>query len=101
MKVYEEYRRLLTSVQGSKEILEQGGGDAELKSMAKAELAELQPRLAASEDRLKQLLVPKDPNDSKDTIVEIRGGAGGEEAALFASDLYRMPRARRTQRMEG
>ncbi|HTX17702.1 MAG TPA: peptide chain release factor 1, partial [Bacteroidota bacterium] len=71
------------------EILEQGG-DAELKSMAEAELAELQPRATALEEKLKQLLVPKDPNDSKDTIVEIRGGTGGEEAALFASDLYRM-----------
>jgi len=89
VKVYEEYRRVVTSVQGSKEILEQGG-DAELKSMAEAELAELQPRATALEEKLKQLLVPKDPNDSKDTIVEIRGGTGGEEAALFASDLYRM-----------
>ncbi|HTY12010.1 MAG TPA: peptide chain release factor 1 [Bacteroidota bacterium] len=89
VKVYDEYRKLLTSVEGSREILEQGG-DAELKSLAENELAELQPKLAAVEDRLKQLLVPKDPNDSKDTIMEIRGGTGGEEAALFASDLYRM-----------
>ncbi|HTR80081.1 MAG TPA: peptide chain release factor 1 [Bacteroidota bacterium] len=89
VKVYYEYRKLLTSVEGSREILEQGG-DAELKSMAESELTELQPKLAVTEERLKQLLVPKDPNDSKDTIMEIRGGTGGEEAALFASDLYRM-----------
>ena len=89
VKGYEEYRKLLTGVRGSKEILEQGG-DVELKSLAELELAELQPKLLAVEDRLKQLLVPKDPNDSKDTIIEIRGGTGGEEAALFASDLYRM-----------
>ena len=89
VKVYEEYRKLLTSVQGGKEILEQGG-DADLRTLAEAEIAELQPQLVAVEDKLKALLVPKDPNDSKNTIVEIRGGAGGEEAALFASDLYRM-----------
>lgn len=89
MKVYTEYRTLLTGIEGSKEILDQGG-EAEMKSLAEVELAELQPRFAATEDRLKQLLVPKDPNDSKDTIMEIRGGTGGEEAALFASDLYRM-----------
>lgn len=89
VKVYDEYRRLLTSVQGSKEILD-SSGDAELRSLAEMELAELQPKLLSVEDRLKELLVPKDPNDSKDIIVEIRGGTGGEEAALFASDLYRM-----------
>ncbi len=89
VKVYEEYRKLLTSVQGGKEILEQGG-DADLRTLAEAELAELQPQLIVVEDKLKALLVPKDPNDSKNTIVEIRGGTGGEEAALFASDLYRM-----------
>ncbi len=89
VKVYDQYRKLLTSIEGSKEILDQGG-DSELKALAEMELADLQPKFISVEDHLKELLVPKDPNDSKDIIVEIRGGTGGEEAALFASDLYRM-----------
>ncbi len=89
VKVYDQYRKLLTSIEGSKEILDQGG-DPELKALAEMELADLQPKFISVEDHLKELLVPKDPNDSKDIIVEIRGGTGGEEAALFASDLYRM-----------
>jgi peptide chain release factor 1 len=89
VKVYDQYRKLLTSIEGSKEILDQGG-DPELKALAEMELADLQPKFIFAEDHLKELLVPKDPNDSKDIIVEIRGGTGGEEAALFASDLYRM-----------
>jgi peptide chain release factor 1 len=89
VKVYDQYRKLLTSIEGSKEILDQGG-DPELKALAELELADLQPKFISVEDHLKELLVPRDPNDSKDIIVEIRGGTGGEEAALFASDLYRM-----------
>ncbi|MCX6138031.1 MAG: peptide chain release factor 1 [Ignavibacteriales bacterium] len=89
VKAFEEYRTVYTRVQGSREILATGG-DAELKSMAEAEIAELQPRLESLEDRLKQLLVPKDPNDDKNIMLEIRAGTGGDEAALFASDLYRM-----------
>ncbi len=89
IKVYQSYKQLYMSVKGSKEILDHGG-EAELKEMAEMELAELQPQLEKLEEHLKQLLVPKDPNDSKDIIVEIRGGTGGEEAALFAADLYRM-----------
>ncbi len=89
VKVYDQYRKLLTSIEGSKEILDQGG-DPELKALAEMELADLQPKFLSVEDHLKELLVPEDPNDSKDIIVEIRGGTGGEEAALFASDLYRM-----------
>jgi len=89
VKVYDQYRKLLTSIEGSKEILDQGG-DPEMKALAEMELADLQPKFISVEDHLKELLVPRDPNDSKDIIVEIRGGTGGEEAALFASDLYRM-----------
>ncbi|MDE3059251.1 MAG: peptide chain release factor 1 [Bacteroidota bacterium] len=89
VKVYRDYKQLYTSMKESKEILDHGG-EAELKEMAEMELAEIQPKLERLEEHLKQLLVPKDPNDSKDIIVEIRGGTGGEEAALFAADLYRM-----------
>ncbi|GAB1483451.1 peptide chain release factor 1 [Treponema sp.] len=64
--------------------------DAEMREMAKEELNELEEKAEAVDDRLKFLLVPKDPMDEKNIIMEIRGGAGGDEAALFASDLYRM-----------
>ena len=89
VKAYDEYKGVYDIIQGSREILEIGG-DAELKQLAEAEIAELQPRFIILEDRLKQLLVPKDPNDDKNILLEIRAGTGGEEAALFASDLYRM-----------
>jgi peptide chain release factor 1 len=64
--------------------------DAEMREMAKEELKELQAKLTEADDRLKFLLIPKDPLDEKDIIMEIRGGAGGDEAALFAADLFRM-----------
>jgi peptide chain release factor 1 len=65
-------------------------GDAELAEMARAELPELRERLARLEAELKRLLVPRDPDDDKDVIVEIRAGTGGDEASLFAAELYRM-----------
>jgi peptide chain release factor 1 len=89
VKTYDEYKVVHDSIRVSREILDVGG-DAELRQLAEAEIAELQPRLDILEDRLKQLLVPKDPNDDKNILLEIRAGTGGEEAALFASDLYRM-----------
>lgn len=64
--------------------------DEDLRDLAKEELAELQPRLEALESELKALLIPKDPNDSRNVILEIRAGTGGDEAALFAGDLLRM-----------
>lgn len=72
------------------EILETAGIDAELKALAQAELDEAKSQAEVLESELKILLLPKDPNDDKNVIVEIRAGAGGEEAALFASVLYRM-----------
>ena len=66
------------------------GDDPELKELASEELPELRSQLQALEDELKILLLPRDPDDDKNTILEIRGGTGGEEAALFAADLYRM-----------
>ncbi|MBC8931991.1 PCRF domain-containing protein, partial [Escherichia coli] len=63
--------------------------DDEMREMAKEEFAELQKEKADLEERLKLLLVPKDPNDDKNVILEIRGAAGGDEAALFAGDLFR------------
>ena len=65
-------------------------GDEELKELAKMELSELEDRIPVMEDELKVLLLPKDPNDEKNVILEVRAGTGGEEAALFAQDLLRM-----------
>ncbi|MBI2429625.1 MAG: peptide chain release factor 1 [Ignavibacteriales bacterium] len=89
VKKADEYLKMFNDLEGSRSVLDTGG-DAELKAMALAEIEELQPKLSILEEEVKQLLIPKDPNDNKNVIVEIRGGTGGEEAALFASDLYRM-----------
>jgi peptide chain release factor 1 len=83
-----EYRRNLQRLEEARQLL--AGEDAELTALAEAEVAELEPRIAELEDELKQLLVPKDPRDEKNVFVEIRAGAGGEEAAIFAADLFRM-----------
>lgn len=84
-----QYRKLVGDMAGAREIIA-SGGEAELVEMAKAELAESEPKLAEVEEKLRVLLIPRDPNDDKDVVVEIRAGTGGDEAALFAADLYRM-----------
>ncbi len=89
VKKANEYLKVYNDLEGSKTVLE-AGGDAELKELALAEIEELKPQLEKLEEEMKELLLPKDPNDNKNVIIEIRGGTGGEEAALFASDLYRM-----------
>ena len=85
---YREYVRLKSQIADAEEIL--AGGDAELAELAEAELAEAKNALPDVEHELQILLLPHDPNDDKNVIFEIRGGAGGEEAALFAYVLYRM-----------
>src|SRR5262249_33042681 len=75
---------------GNLRSLAESGDDPEMRQLAAAELPETHAKVAKLEEDLKVLLIPKDPNDDKDCIVEIRGGTGGEEAALFAADLYRM-----------
>lgn len=80
---YREYKNVLTSIADSKEILQEES-DEELRDLAKMELSELEEQVEPLEAELKILLLPKDPNDEKNVIVEIRGGAGGDEAALFA-----------------
>lgn len=87
--VFREYKLLYKKIKEAEEILA-AGDDPELAEMAQAEVKELKPQLEAYEARLTVLLLPSDPNDDKDVIVEIRGGAGGDEAALFAGDLFRM-----------
>ena len=86
---YREYKILDKAREEAEEIIADGS-DRELAAMAHEELKELKPQLAEYEERLKILLLPSDPNDDKNAIVEIRGGAGGEEAALFAGVLFRM-----------
>ncbi len=83
------YKELLATVTESKTILE-SSDDAELKEFAQEELAEAEPQLAVAKERLEELLAPRDPNDSRNAVFEIRAGTGGDEAALFAGDLYRM-----------
>lgn len=86
---YREYRKAEEELSFAKEMLE-NEDDEELRDMAKAEVSEQTKNLEVLEEELKILLIPKDPNDEKNVIVEIRAGAGGEEAALFAADLLRM-----------
>src|SRR6058998_214180 len=83
------YRDVLRRIGEARHILAEGG-DRELAELAQAEIDELSARQAALEEELKKLVLPKDPNDDKNVFVEIRAGAGGDEAALFAADLMRM-----------
>jgi peptide chain release factor 1 len=84
--VYEEYKELLGNVETAREMMT----DPEMKEMAESELEELEPKIGEMEERIKVLLIPKDPEDSKDVLFEIRAGTGGDEASIFAGDLYRM-----------
>jgi peptide chain release factor 1 len=86
---YRELKRTEEAIEEAKMILEESNDD-ELKQFAKEELTENRENLEGIQNELKILLLPKDPNDDKNVIVEIRGGAGGDEAALFAGDLFRM-----------
>ena len=88
VNVYTEYKEIAASIEDLKEMAKYS--DPEISEMAEMDLEELKPRLPELEERLEILLIPKDPNDEKNVIVEIRGAAGGDEANIFASDLYRM-----------
>ncbi len=89
VEAYREYRGAETALEEAKDLLEESS-DRELRELAQEEIRESGEKLQKLEEQIKLLLLPKDPNDEKNVIVEIRGGTGGEEAALFASDLYRM-----------
>lgn len=89
VKKYKEYKKAKESVAEAKEILEMED-DAELREMAKMELSEQEDSIETMEAELKVLLLPKDPNDEKNVILEVRAGTGGDEAALFGQDLLRM-----------
>lgn len=86
---YREYVRVKSECENAYELMN-GEEDAEMRALAEEEYYSQQKKLSEIEEELKILLLPKDPNDEKNVIVEIRAGAGGEEAALFAGDLYRM-----------
>jgi peptide chain release factor 1 len=86
---YKLYKDLLGNIDSAKEML-RTEKDQDFREMAKAELEALEPQQAVLEEVLRNLLIPKDPNDSKDIILEIRAGTGGDEAAIFAGDLFRM-----------
>ncbi len=88
VEVYQHYRQVCSDIKGNQELL--SDPDPEMREMADAELEHLQQQQDELESRLKILMLPKDPNDDKDIILEIRAGTGGDEAALFAADLYRM-----------
>lgn len=89
VETYGEYKKAKQDVEDSLALLEEES-DEEMRELAKEELSEGKKRIEELEEKLKILLLPKDPNDDKNVIVEIRAGAGGDEAALFASELYRM-----------
>ena len=83
---YREYRKVSTGIADAKAML----SDPDLKEMAEEELASLQPQLEPIEEELKVMLLPKDPNDDKNIIIELRAGTGGDEAALFVAEMFRL-----------
>ena len=87
---YKEYKKAKEDLAGTKELLNESGLDEEMREMAKMELSELEDKLETYSQELKILLLPKDPNDEKNVILEVRAGTGGDEAALFGGDLLRM-----------
>jgi len=87
---YKEYKKAEEDLTGAKDMLSEGGLDDEIKELAKMEISDLEDKIEKLSEELKILLLPKDPNDEKNVILEVRAGTGGEEAALFGSDLLRM-----------
>lgn len=87
---YKEYKKAEEDLTGAKDMLSEGGLDDEIKELAKMEISDLEDKIGKLSEELKILLLPKDPNDEKNVILEVRAGTGGEEAALFGSDLLRM-----------
>lgn len=87
-QLYQEYKQVLSGIEEAKELLKEN--DPEIKEMAELELSELEDKKPLLEEKLHLELIPKDPNDNKNVIVEVRGAAGGDEGNIFAGDLYRM-----------
>ena len=89
IKAFKEYRDLVGNISEAKELLS-NSNDAEMKEMAKMDLEENLPKKQLMDEEIKVMLIPKDPADAKNAVMEIRAGAGGDEASIFAGDLYRM-----------
>lgn len=89
VEAYKEFKNVIENINNAKEILE-NETDADFKAMAKEELDELVPKKDELEDRIRILMIPKDPEDDKNAVMEIRAGTGGDEASIFAGDLFRM-----------
>ncbi|MCR4600734.1 MAG: peptide chain release factor 1 [Clostridia bacterium] len=87
---YVEYKKVVDGITEAKEILNDNASDEEMRELAKMELSDLEEQKETLSDELKVLLIPKDPNDEKNVVLEIRAGTGGDEAALFGADLMRM-----------
>jgi peptide chain release factor 1 len=90
VKKFEAYEKILKGIRDSEEILNDSSAEPDLKQLAEEELEQLQEKEDEVKEELRILLLPKDPNDERDVIMEIRAGAGGDEASLFAQDLFRM-----------
>ncbi|NMA93713.1 MAG: peptide chain release factor 1 [Clostridiales bacterium] len=90
VSVYKEYKKVLEEIESTAQLFDEDGMDEEMEAMAKEELASLEERSCQLEEELKIALLPKDPNDGKNVILEVRAGTGGEEAGLFGADLLRM-----------
>lgn len=86
---YKEYKQLIFNIESAKEVLD-SESDPDFREMAKEELDELSPAKEELEEKIRMLLIPKDPQDSKNAVMEIRAGTGGDEASIFAGDLFRM-----------
>jgi len=89
VEAYKEYKLLVENIEGAKEVLKDEK-DADFREMAKEELDELEPKKEELEEKIRVLMIPKDPEDDKNAVMEIRAGTGGDEASIFAGDLYRM-----------
>jgi peptide chain release factor 1 len=87
---YRDVKKLQEGLAGARELLDAAGDDAEMREMAQAEIEEIEAKLPEAEEALKVLLLPKDPTDEKNVILEIRAGTGGDEATLFAAEMLRM-----------
>lgn len=90
VEAYDEWKKAQTDLVGARQILKEAGGDAEMREMAAMEVDELESRIEELERQLKILLLPRDPNDDKNIMLEIRAGTGGDEASIWAGDLLRM-----------
>ena len=90
VNTYEDWKKSQHDLEGAKQILKEAGNDPELREIAALEVDELEEKIASLENRLKILLLPRDPNDDKNIMLEIRAGTGGDEASIWAGDLVRM-----------